>query len=135
MSRAFQSTLLFSSFLFFSRIGGIFNKSSRFLLRFFERLTLLSHFRLQSEKKRLEKESEKERRRRNKTKRRKKNSLGSYAVAAALCAMPSRADVDWASRASWSAQFDEACACQRLDDELEKVKKRIARRVLFPSVS
>ena len=36
--------------------------------------------------------------------------------------MPSSSvvDVDW-RRASWSAQFDEARACQRLDDELDKV--------------
>ena len=63
---------------------------------------------------------------REERKKRKKNSLlGSYDV----LAMPSRADVDW-SRASWSAQFDEACACQRLDDELEKVIR--SRKSVFP---
>lgn len=29
--------------------------------------------------------------------------------------------VDWRS-AAWTASFDEAAACQRLDDELDKVK-------------
>ena len=108
------------------------NKSSRALLLFFSSLLLVVHVlpQLKNErpKKKSERASRKSREREKRTKNKSSPRLFFASYDAARRQMPSRADVDW-GRASWSAQFDEAQTCQRLDDELEKVIWRT--KVLF----
>ena len=108
------------------------NKSSRALLLFFSSLLLVVHVLPQLKNERPKKKSElasrKSREREKRTKNKSSPRLFFASYDAARRQMPSRADVDW-GRASWSAQFDEAQTCQRLDDELEKVIWRT--KVLF----
>ena len=108
------------------------NKSSRALLLFFSSLLLVVHVlpQLKNErpKKKSERASRKSREREKRTKNKSSPRLFFASYDAARRQMPSRADVDW-GRASWSAQFDEAQTCQRLDDELEMVIWRT--KVLF----
>jgi len=105
-----------------------FNKSTRALLSFFEPRASLARPRSKQRRAKEERERDAQRYREKKRRQRKPALRQSSVTTSPNFSMPSSADVDW-RHASWSAQFDEARACQRLDDELDKVIGR--KQVVF----